>query len=47
METRSVFGRVDPFLKARLVRGLRERGHTVAMIGDGVNDVLPIKRADT
>ncbi len=41
----NVFGRVDPGLKARLVGALRRRGHYVAMIGDGVNDLLPLRRA--
>jgi cation-transporting ATPase E len=41
----SVFGRVPPSLKARLVNALRDRGHWVAMVGDGVNDVLPLKQA--
>jgi cation-transporting ATPase E len=44
-ETR-IFGRVDPHLKARLVRALQARGHTVAMTGDGVNDILPVRSAD-
>jgi cation-transporting P-type ATPase E len=45
-EEHSVFGRVLPQQKARLVQALRERGHTVAMIGDGVNDVLSLKQAN-
>ena len=40
------FGRVSPEQKQRLVRGLKAAGHTVAMIGDGVNDVLALKEAD-
>jgi cation-transporting P-type ATPase E len=40
------FGRVDPDLKARLVAAFRRDGHYVAMIGDGVNDVLPLRGAD-
>ena len=44
--TRSVFGRVSPRQKVEIVEGLQKQGHHVAMIGDGVNDVLPIKRAD-
>jgi cation-transporting ATPase E len=43
--TRSVFGRVAPRQKVEIVRTLEEQGHQVAMIGDGVNDVLPIKTA--
>jgi magnesium-transporting ATPase (P-type) len=46
IETRSVFGRVAPQQKVEIVTTLQEHGHHVAMIGDGVNDVLPIKRAD-
>src|SRR5260370_6628098 len=44
--SRSVFGRVTPRQKVEIVQVLQGRGHYVAMIGDGVNDVLPIKRAD-
>jgi cation-transporting ATPase E len=43
---RGVFGRVAPGQKLDVVAALRADGHHVAMIGDGVNDVLPIKRAD-
>ncbi|MEV2278646.1 HAD-IC family P-type ATPase [Nocardiopsis sp. NPDC049922] len=46
VERRSVFGRVTPERKRDMVRGLRQRGHTVAMTGDGVNDVLALKEAD-
>jgi cation-transporting ATPase E len=42
---RSVFGRVSPWQKVQIVRNLKEQGHHVAMVGDGVNDVLPIKNA--
>ena len=45
-ETTSVFGRVAPEQKRALIRSLRSRGHVVAMIGDGVNDVLALKSAD-
>ncbi len=41
-----VFGRITPAQKERLVVALRARGHYVAMIGDGVNDVLSLKRAN-
>ncbi|MDR2421526.1 MAG: cation-translocating P-type ATPase [Oscillospiraceae bacterium] len=41
-----VFGRVTPDVKRRLVRAFKAAGHTVAMTGDGVNDVLALKDAD-
>lgn len=42
----SVFGRVTPKQKKAMVTYLKEDGHTVAMTGDGVNDVLALKEAD-
>lgn len=42
----SVFGRVTPNQKRLLVSALKEAGHTVAMTGDGVNDVLALREAD-
>ena len=42
----TVFGRVTPDRKRRLVRALKADGHTVAMTGDGVNDVLALRDAD-
>ena len=41
-----VFGRVTPEQKKKLIRALRKQGHTVAMTGDGVNDVLAMREAD-
>ena len=42
----TIFGRITPAQKERLVDALRARGGYVAMIGDGVNDVLSLKKAD-
>lgn len=44
-EEATVFGRITPQQKEHLVRSLQAQGHYVAMIGDGVNDVLSLKRA--
>ena len=42
----TVFGRVTPEQKAILVRTIKKQGNTVAMTGDGVNDILALKEAD-
>lgn len=45
-EDSTIFGRITPEQKARLVASLNSRGHYVAMMGDGVNDVLSLKQAN-
>lgn len=42
----TVFGRVSPQQKKQLIAALKQQGHTTAMIGDGVNDVMALKEAD-
>ena len=45
-EKYTVFGRVTPDKKRSLIQALKQKGHTVAMTGDGVNDVLAMKEAN-
>lgn len=45
LETNTVFGRVSPKEKLQFIKLLKKKGHTVAMIGDGANDVLALKEA--
>ena len=45
-ERTAIFGRITPELKERLVGTFRDQGHYVAMTGDGVNDVLSLKRSN-
>lgn len=42
----TIFGRIKPNQKEKLIRTLRDHGHYVAMTGDGVNDVLALKQAN-
>lgn len=45
-EEATIFGRVTPCQKERLIDFLLEQGHYVAMTGDGINDILALKRAN-
>ncbi len=44
--TNTIFGRVSPFQKKEIIKTLKDNNHTVAFVGDGVNDVLALKEAD-
>lgn len=41
-----IFGRVSPIQKKQIIEALKKDGHTVAMTGDGVNDIIALKEAD-
>lgn len=45
-EEYTIFGRVTPYQKRELIRGLKKKQHTTCMTGDGVNDVLSLREAD-
>ncbi|HEL2197763.1 TPA: cation-translocating P-type ATPase [Streptococcus suis] len=45
-ETTAIFGRVSPHQKKLLIQTLKSQGHTTAMTGDGVNDILALREAD-
>lgn len=42
----TIFGRVTPAQKQKIIKAIKSKGHTVAMVGDGVNDVLAMKESD-
>lgn len=46
VEANSIFGRIAPAQKARIVEALKSKGHYVAMVGDGANDVQALRTAD-
>jgi len=46
VKNNDIFGRVTPHMKKKLVEALKRNGYTVAMTGDGVNDVLALREAD-
>lgn len=46
VENYNIFCRVSPMQKRALIKALKDNGHTVAMTGDGVNDVLALKESD-
>lgn len=46
VETTDVFARLTPDNKSRIVLALRENGHTVGLMGDGINDVMAMQNAD-
>lgn len=46
VDTVSVFAKLNPLQKVRVVKALRSKGHTVGFIGDGINDAAALKEAD-
>ena len=45
-EETAIFGRVSPHQKKLIIQTLKKAGHTTAMTGDGVNDILALREAD-
>ncbi|ETJ26924.1 E1-E2 ATPase, partial [human gut metagenome] len=45
-EKTAIFGRVSPHQKKLIIQTLKKAGHTTAMTGDGVNDILALREAD-
>ncbi|MFZ2576457.1 MAG: HAD-IC family P-type ATPase [Lactococcus hircilactis] len=46
VEEKTIFGRVTPERKRDIIASLQKNGHTVGMIGDGINDILALKKSD-
>ena len=46
VEETAIFGRVSPYQKKLIIQTLKKAGHTTAMTGDGVNDILALREAD-
>ena len=46
VEEKTIFGRITPERKRDIIASLKSNGHTVGMIGDGINDILALKKSD-